>query len=157
MDKEYYGFERFVADVRTIADVVRRVQEKTGGRFKKIYGPPRGGLPLAVCLSHQLDLKLVLEDPMFETVEESGRAVYRSIHPDVLRSRGIANETLIVDDIADTGKTLQRFKDAGFFIATLYKHPQSSFDPDVWTRVKRDAWIAFWWEEADLLLNSQQI
>ena len=49
-----------------------------------IYGIPRGGLCLAVALSHKLNLEL-LKEPK--------------------------NNILIVDDIYDSGKTLQRYKD----------------------------------------------
>lgn len=50
-----------------------------------VYGVPRGGLPLAVALSHRLDLPLV-----------------SAIAPDVL----------VVDDIHDTGQTLRELRQA---------------------------------------------
>ena len=51
--------------------------------FSGIYGVPRGGLCLAVALSHRLDIKLV-EKP--------------------------CKNSLIVDDIFETGITLSNFK-----------------------------------------------
>ena len=49
-----------------------------------IYGIPRGGLCLAVALSHKLNIEL-LKEPR--------------------------NNILIVDDIYDSGETLHRYKD----------------------------------------------
>ena len=60
--------------------------------FSGIYGVPRGGLCLAVALSHKLNIKLI--------------------------STPIKN-SLIVDDIYETGHTLTTFKDiegAMFFV-----------------------------------------
>lgn len=52
-------------------------------KFEGVYGFPRGGLCLAVALSHSLELPL-LEEPK--------------------------NNSLIIDDIYDTGYTLEKIK-----------------------------------------------
>lgn len=88
--------------------------------FKNIWGPARGGLPITVCLSHALNLPLA-EKP--------------------------TKATLIVDDIADTGKTLGSFAARGFFIAAIFYHRQSVFVPNIWLREKKDAWVVFPWEK----------
>ncbi len=151
--REYYPFTQFAADVGKIANVIRASKRP----FTKIYGPPRGGLPLAVCLSHQLKLELLVKSP-FDLVSpdrstpllDTSDFYYKNLN-------AITASVLIVDDIADTGRTLKPFKDAGFFIATLYKHPQSAVDPDVWIHAKGDDWIEFWWEHEELLLDHQRI
>jgi len=53
-------------------------------------------------------------------------------------------DTLIVDDIADTGETLKNYEK--FFIATLYYHKQSIVKPNIWIYEKKDQWIQFPWE-----------
>jgi len=136
---QYYAFEQFVADVNKIAKTV----EASGRKFKKIWGPPRGGLPLAVCLSHRLNLEFLQKDPVSEACTTSGFGVELL---DIKSHEKLRRSTLIVDDIADTGKTLKEFKDDGFYIATLFKHPQSSFTPDIWLHEKGSDWIVFWWE-----------
>jgi len=57
----------------------------------------------------------------------------------------IINEgTLVIDDIADTGETLEIFDD--FIKATLYYHKESTIEPEIWIFQKKDKWIVFPWE-----------
>ena len=81
-----------------------------------IYGPPRGGLPMAVTLSHRLNIPLIkTEADMFEQY-------------------GNKQSVLIVDDIADTGKTLEGMKPLmgpEDLIYTIYYHKQSIVVPDL--------------------------
>ncbi len=87
--------------------------------FSGIYGVPRGGLCLAVALSHKLKINLISEP---------------------------IKNCLIVDDIYDTGITLNTFKDidgAMFFV--LF----SKIKPTWWNAVnlsKKREWIVFPWE-----------
>ena len=93
--------------------------------FSGIYGVPRGGLCLAVALSHKLKIKLISK-PM--------------------------KNSLIVDDIYETGITLNTFKNiegAMFFV--LF----SKSKPTWWNSVhvtKKSQWIVFPWENT---LNSK--
>lgn len=92
-----------------------------------IYGIPRGGLVVAVKLSHLLNI------PIITDITE------------------ITAKTLIVDDIADTGKTLQALslscpKFFFILIATIYYHKQSLIKPNIWIFEKKANWIVFPWE-----------
>ena len=88
-------------------------------KFSGIYGIPRGGLCLAVALSHKLKINLISEPK---------------------------KNSLIVDDIYETGITLDTFKDiegAMFFV--LF----SKIKPTWWNTVKiseKREWIVFPWE-----------
>ena len=88
--------------------------------FSGIYGVPRGGLCLAVALSHKLKINLI-SDPI--------------------------KNSLIVDDVYETGITLNKFKDiegAMFFV--LF----SKIKPTWWNTVhisKKREWIVFPWED----------
>ena len=113
--KQKYTWWQFDRDTRVIAHRIR----KLGKKFDGVWGPPRGGLPLAVCLSHTLCLPL-LNKP--------------------------TAKTLIVDDVADSGKTLKRFA-RSHIIATLFYHPQSIVVPNIWLRKKGTKWILFPWEK----------
>ena len=87
--------------------------------FSGIYGVPRGGLCLAVALSHKLKIELISEP---------------------------IKNSLIVDDVYETGLTLTSFKDiegAMFFV--LF----SKIKPTWWNTVfisKKSQWIVFPWE-----------
>ena len=93
--------------------------------FSGIYGVPRGGLCLAVALSHKLKIELISE-PL--------------------------KNSLIVDDVYETGLTLTTFKDiegAMFFV--LF----SKIKPTWWNTVfisQNNDWIVFPWENT---LNSK--
>ena len=86
-----------------------------------VYGIPRGGLPLAVHLAHHLDIPF-LSDP----------------------KKGC----LIVDDISDSGKTLQAFTQKyDVDIVTMYYKKESVVEPDYYDSIiDSDSWIVFPWE-----------
>lgn len=115
--KEYYSWEKFDKDVTILIYRLKRVHK----RFDGVWGPARGGLPLAVTLSHALNLPFL--------------------------SRPRSKRTLIVDDLADTGKTLKKYAGKNF-IVTIFYHPQSIFVPNVWLRKKGKRWILFPWEKS---------
>tara|TARA_Y100000114_G_scaffold155086_1_gene178468 strand:+ start:1527 stop:1937 length:411 start_codon:yes stop_codon:yes gene_type:complete len=85
-----------------------------------IYGVPRGGLIPAVMLSHKLNL------PMVET---------------------IGKNTLVVDDMTDSGITMEKMP--GQWTAVLFHKPHTSlFTPNVWSKLHEgDEWLVFPWEE----------
>lgn len=86
-----------------------------------IYGIPRGGQVVAVYLSHLTGLPIV----------DNPKNAY----------------TLIVDDIVDTGRTLEKYKAYMYAkTATIYYHKQSVIEPDIWIFEKKDEFIKFPWE-----------
>ena len=115
----YFTWGEFDKSVEQIANKCR--YKKLSG----IYGVPRGGLCLAVALSHKLKIDLISE-PL--------------------------ENSLIVDDVYETGLTLTTFKDiegAMFFV--LF----SKIKPIWWNTVfisKKSQWIVFPWENT---LNSK--
>ena len=96
-----------------------------------VYGPPRGGLPIAVTLSHRLNI------PMIEKLSD----------------RPTIGDVLVVDDIADTGKTLEPYVGKQTVVYTLHYHKQSTVIPDKWVFEKLDKWIIYPWEN----MNEKQI
>ena len=54
---------------------------------------------------------------------------------------------LIVDDIADTGKTLKHIVGPNIITYTIYYHKQSIVTPNAWVFEKTDEWVVFPWEE----------
>ena len=115
----YFTWSEFDKSVEYIANKCKFLE------FSGIYGVPRGGLCLAVALSHKLKINLISEPK---------------------------KNSLIVDDIYETGLTLTTFKDiegAMFFV--LF----SKIEPTWWNTVfisKKSQWIVFPWENT---LNSK--
>ena len=93
--------------------------------IKNIYGIPRGGLVLAVMLSHRLDIPLVVD------------------------LRSVNKNTLVVDEIADSGKTLLKLmskKKVGL-IASLYTRKTSLFIPQCTAfKLVGKEYLVFPWE-----------
>jgi hypoxanthine phosphoribosyltransferase len=91
-----------------------------------IMGLPRGGLIPAVMLSHQLNLPLVQK---------------------------VTKNTLIVDDICDSGETfLEIWKLHTFnkFACLHYKPHTSKFTPDIYAvEFTSDDWLVYPWERDD--------
>ena len=85
-----------------------------------VMGLPRGGMIPAVLISHELDLPFVL-------------------HP--------GKNTLVVDDINDTGETLS--KAPGAYWATLHHKSTSKFKHNFYAREVLDQWIVYPWERED--------
>jgi len=115
---EYYTWADFDSDCEYIAKKIKKQKLK----FKNIFGIPRGGLIMAVKLSHLL--KIPITD-----------------YPEI-------DKTLIVDDIADTGTTLEVYK-KHYFTATLFYHQQSTVVPNIWCNEKTENWIKYPWEKND--------
>ena len=109
----YFSWSEFDKSVEHIANKCKLLE------FSGIYGVPRGGLCLAVALSHKLKINLISEP---------------------------IKNSLIVDDIYETGITLNTFKDiegAMFFV--LF----SKIKPTWWNTVnisEKREWIVFPWE-----------
>ena len=110
---KYFSWSEFDKSVEYIANKCKFLE------ISGIYGIPRGGLCLAVALSHKLKINLI--------------------------SQPIKN-SLIVDDIYETGITLKTFKNiegAKFFV--LF----SKVSPTWWNSVhisEKNEWIVFPWE-----------
>ena len=118
--KIIYTWKQFDNDTGKISKFVSQYQ----GMVKNIYGIPRGGLPLAVKLSHLLELPLVLNP------------------------KQIGKNTLVVDDISDTGETLFKLlKDKmPFGVVTLFLKRTSKFKPIFHCRKVDKEWVVFPWE-----------
>ena len=94
-------------------------------KLSGIYGVPRGGLCLAVALSHKLNIKLI-EKPV--------------------------KNSLIVDDVLETGITLSNYKNiegANFFVLVSKKKP-------IWWNTvnftHKKEWVVFPWEDKNKVL-----
>ena len=94
--------------------------------FTGVYGIPRGGLCLAVMISHALECPMLLAP---------------------------APGCLIIDDICDSGESLVHYyrNSSGtrqdYTLATLYyKKNELNVVPDIYEYIKEDKWIVFPWE-----------
>lgn len=117
-----YQWNEFDEDCNKIVNTIK----KKKWDIKYVYGPPRGGVCLAVKLSHMLGIKYL------PTLEKDH----------------IERMTLVVDDVADTGGTLQKITNKfPYRTATIFIKPQTKFKPHIHCReVNNDCWIEYPWE-----------
>ena len=119
--KKFISWDEFDNMVEELADMIPE------GVYEGVYAVPRGGLITGVMLSHKLDLPFI----------------------DRLQSY-YGEKFLIVDDIADTGETLNRYRAEVYKyadIATIHYHKQSIIEPAYWVHEKGDDWIVYPWEK----------
>jgi hypoxanthine phosphoribosyltransferase len=128
--KEFISWEQYDNYINKIFDWVDQLQRYQGLNIGAVYGLPRGGLPIAVSLSHKLNLPLLMSYDDRKVVTDQ--------------------QILIVDDIADTGNTLNHFRnEERNVIVTLHFHEQSIVRPDFYCEEKGDKWIVYPWERED--------
>jgi hypothetical protein len=147
MDKEYLDWAKVDEAIWTLKDEIEK-------EFKPdiIVGIARGGLVPAVRLSHISDniLMRVVDVKFYTDIEK------RMEKPEITAplTENIENmNVLIIDDVADTGKTLVAIKKhiiekkaKSIKIAVIAKKPKSIIDPDYYV-FETDKWIIFPWEK----------
>lgn len=94
-----------------------------------VYGFPRGGLCLAVALSHRLRIPLLSEP-----------------QPDCM----------VVDDVYETGRTLEgaRHVEGSMSYAWVSKSPPTWFEAAL--QARPDEWIVFPWEDRSAVQTDQE-
>ena len=124
---EYYG---------AMADTM--VGRLRGERFTHVYGIPRGGMPLAVHMSHHLGVPLVTSGEILTNMN--------LWTPD--------DRLLVVDDIINHGKSISgiahmlTIRKIKHLTAVLFYKSNATFKPDVYIETS-DTWIVFPWEHED--------
>ena len=107
-------------DISVLVDELCNTITSSGVQIKSITGIERGGLIPAVMISHKLNIPYVNK---------------------------INKDTLVVDDICDSGETLKNTI-AGY-TATLHYKKTASFTPDFYSKEVGDEWIVYPWERTD--------
>jgi len=108
---------------RMLLQLIDKIKEG-GCKYCGVYGIPRGGLVLATCLSHRLNVPLIFD------------------------KNDVTNEVLVVDDISDNGTQLLRWFEIGNDIATIHSTSWTKSPPkySVENKLREDTWIVYPWE-----------
>jgi len=118
----YYTLSEFQLDVLILVGMI----VNSGKKYKYITGIPRGGIPLAMALSHSLNIPLVTIDSP------------------------LTKDHLVVDEVIDSGYT--RFKYAQYDFACIHNKCKDFKDMLIATATYcvKDAdpnvHIHYWWE-----------
>ena len=111
-------------DVEKYIAALKKHLKEIGLKPTGVYGIPRGGLVFAVLISYNMGIPLLMAP---------------------------AKGCIVVDDIADSGRTLMHFtqNDTQFnkyFVTTMYYHNRSLVKPDFYVKEKGHKWIKFPYE-----------
>ena len=122
METRIISWEKYIKDLEALVKQIRKSRLK----FDSIVGVKRGGIIPAVFMSHQLEVPF-------------GGAK----SPDM--------RILIVDDISDTGKTLEKYTLSSnlFTLATLYIKEGTRVVPDFYVeKFPKGTWIIYPYERS---------
>lgn len=139
-------------DYPQIQEAVDRVSPLLSD-YDAIVGIVRGGLVPATMLAHKLNKRaLAFIQLSSYNADNKQDILIETVH---LNVSSILNKRVIfVDDICDTGKTLEyvrtnygRYVKSAFYFTFAYKH-NLLFEPDYYhLQVDHDIWLKFPWEQ----------
>ena len=122
-----------------------------GGGWRAIVAITRGGMAPAMIVARELDIRTVdtISVKSYDWQQQSRAQMLKPPSAEVMGPDG--EGILIVDDLVDTGKTLelvrQLYPKAHF--ATVYAKPSGRPMVDTYiTEVSQDTWIFFPWDMA---------
>lgn len=140
------SWDQFHRDARALAWRLAGIN----GDWNAIVCITRGGLVPAAIISRELGIRLietVCVASYHDYTEQGDLKVLKEINPVLLRDQGA--DTLIVDDLTDTGKTasIVRAMMPKAHFATVYAKPKGRPLVDTFiTEVSQDTWIYFPWD-----------
>ena len=130
-------------------------QGPDNGAWRAVVAITRGGMAPAMIVARELDIRVVDTISVMSYHSGGGKADQRR-DAEVLKApdadiMGDGTGILIVDDLVDSGKTLElvraQYPKAHF--ATVYAKPQGEPQVDTFiTGVSQDTWIFFPWDMA---------
>lgn len=113
--------------------------------FTHVYAPPRGGLPIAVHLSHHLNIEMI-------------EVIDLNYPPDYFEP---TDNLLVIDDVVDTGKTFKELKEIldniteemptfQYKLASIHYKPRTILKPDIFMHeVPNDTWVVYPFEDCE--------
>ena len=125
------------------------------GGWRAVVAITRGGMAPAMIVARELDIRTVDTISVVSYHSGGGKADQRR-DAQVLKSpdadlMGDGTGVLIVDDLVDSGKTLELVRDLypNAHFATVYAKPEGEPQVDTFiTGVSQDTWIFFPWDMA---------
>jgi len=109
-------------------NAVEHIANQFKGKATQIYGMPRGGLCLAVALSHKMGIPLISVD--ITTFNDSN-----------------LDNVLWVDDVVETGLTLSKFTYPNMYFAAWFCNVKYIQNISYYEHLEENEWLVFPWED----------
>jgi hypoxanthine phosphoribosyltransferase len=145
-DYMFIEYDLFGRILEGLVAQLKRLKKMSGVYdFTHVYAPPRGGWPIAVHLSHHLNLQLI-------------EVIDLNYPPDYF---GVNDNLLVVDDVVDTGRTFNDLKEMldniiedlptfQYKLASIHYKPRTIIKPEIFMQeVPNDTWIVYPWESKE--------
>lgn len=139
-EKIYISWEDFHKHTKELAEKI-----KTAGQFNKIIAISRGGLIPAQIISYELDIEDIqvinISSYDGENPKKDDEIVVRANVKDV------DEKTLVIDEVSDTGRTLQIIKQMypKAKMAAVYAKSKGMNITDIYGAKAPEKWLVFPW------------
>ncbi|WP_114964236.1 xanthine phosphoribosyltransferase [Alkalilacustris brevis] len=147
----HVSWDQIHRDSRALAWRLDGQGPEKGGTWKAVVAITRGGMAPAMIVSRELDIRTVdtISVKSYNWQEQTDPHLLKAPSSELMGKDGAG--VLIVDDLVDTGKTLELvrklYPKAHF--ATVYAKPQGREMVQTFvTEVSQDTWIFFPWDMA---------
>jgi xanthine phosphoribosyltransferase len=146
----HVSWDQIHRDSRALAWRLDKRGPMEGGAWRGVVAITRGGMAPAMIVSRELDIRRVdtVSVKSYDHQSRSEAKILKAPDNDLM---GDGEGILVVDDLVDTGKTLELVRNLypKAHFATVYAKPQGRPMVDTFiTEVSQDTWIFFPWDMA---------
>ena len=146
----HVSWDQIHRDSRALAWRLDR-QGPDNGAWRAVVAITRGGMAPAMIVARELDIRTVdtISVKSYNNQEQTPPRIIKAPQAEIMGTDGTG--ILVIDDLVDTGKTLELvralYPKAHF--ATVYAKPSGRAMVDTYiTEVSQDTWIFFPWDMA---------
>ena len=146
----HVSWDQIHRDSRALAWRLDKHGPMEGGGWKAVVAITRGGMAPAMIVARELDIRTV-DTISVKSYDHQTQAEPRVIKTPDMDLMGDGTGILIVDDLVDTGRTIEVVRAAmpKAHVATVYAKPKGRAQVDTFiTEVSQDTWIFFPWDMA---------
>jgi len=146
----HVSWDQLHRDARALAWRLDGHGPETGGAWRAVVAVTRGGMAPAMIVARELDIRTV-DTISIKSYDHQTRADPVVIKRPDMALVGDGGGVLIVDDLVDTGRTLEVVREImpSAHVATVYSKPAGRAQVDTFiTEVSQDTWIFFPWDMA---------
>ncbi|MEL6679114.1 MAG: xanthine phosphoribosyltransferase [Pseudomonadota bacterium] len=146
----HISWDQIHRDSRALAWRLENDGPGAGGKWRAVVAITRGGMAPAMIVARELDIRVVdtISVKSYDHQHQSDAIVLKAPDGDMM---GDGEGVLIVDDLVDSGKTLELVREhyPRAHFATVYAKPKGRPMVDTFiTEVSQDTWIFFPWDMA---------
>ena len=146
----HISWDQIHRDSRALAWRLENDGPGAGGKWRAVVASTRGGMAPAMIVARELDIRVVdtISIKSYDHQHQSDAIVLKAPDGDMM---GDGEGVLIVDDLVDSGKTLELVREhyPRAHFATVYAKPKGRPMVDTFiTEVSQDTWIFFPWDMA---------